>query len=476
MTERQLVIVGAGPAGMAAAITAAKHGTHVTVLDENSAIGGQIYRQPPPALATNDPAPSHDESAAQGAALRDEFNAQGDRIEYLPGTTVWGFFPKRKLAIRRDSGWEMIEAAQIILATGAYEFVPPFPGWTLPGVMTPGAAQSMVKTMKVRPGRRVLVAGSGPFLLVVAAQLHAAGIEVVGVVEAARRRDVLRHFTGLLANREMLLKGRQYFNTLKKAGIPVHWGHLVTKAEGDDTVQQVTIARCDAEWRPQAKSQNIEVDTLCVGYGFVPRTELAQAAGCRMQHAELIGGWIPEVNEHFETSISGVRVAGDGGGVAGAVVAEHEGRLAALAAVHQLGKIDAATFQQQRTPIAKELAKLARFRAALDRIYQIQPGLTNLATSETIVCRCEELTRCEVETGIEFGGTDLPTIKVMTRLGMGPCQGKMCWPAAARMIAAKTGRTVADVGPVSVRPPVGPLQMADLLNPQPLEPQSLENT
>ena len=468
MIRRELVIVGAGPAGMAAAITAGRSGTRVTVIDENPASGGQIYRQPPQSLAKS-PAPAHDESAAHGAQLRDAFARLGDRMELLSGTTVWGYFPQRRLAIRNEQGWQMIEAQQVILAPGAYEFTPPFPGWTLPGVMTPGAAQSMVKTMKIVPGKRVLIAGSGPFLLVVAGQLQAAGIEVVGVVEAARRRDLLRHLPGLLSDRKMLAQGRHYYRILKQAGIPFHWGHLVTEAKGSESVTEATITPCSAESRPQGPGITIPIDTLCVGYGFVPRMELAQMADCRIQYSELLGGWIPQVDENFETSVPGLRVAGDGGGVAGAMVAEWEGTLAALAALHQLGELDAATFETQRGPTVERLRKFQTFRAALDKIYRIRPGLIDLALPDTIVCRCEELTRHEVEQGIQFGGTEMRTLKVITRVGMGPCQGKMCWPTVARMIATQKGKSITDVGPVGVRPPIGPLEMADLLNPQPME-------
>jgi len=197
--------------------------------------------------------------------------------------------------------------------------------------------------------------------------------------------------------------------------------------------------------------------------------ELAQMADCRIQYSELLGGWIPQVDENFETSVPGLRVAGDGGGVAGAMVAEWEGTLAALAALHQLGELDAATFETQRGPTVERLRKFQTFRAALDKIYRIRPGLIDLALPDTIVCRCEELTRHEVEQGIQFGGTEMRTLKVITRVGMGPCQGKMCWPTVARMIATQKGKSITDVGPVGVRPPIGPLEMADLLNPQPME-------
>jgi hypothetical protein len=204
------------------------------------------------------------------------------------------------------------------------------------------------------------------------------------------------------------------------------------------------------------------VDTLCAGYGFVPRTQLAQLAGCRLRYADALGGWVPEVDADLQTSVPGVWVAGDGGGVAGALAAEWEGELAGLAVAHRLGALDERMFAARRQPLVRRLARLRRFRAALDRLFCVRPGLSELATADTLVCRCEELTLAEVEAGIAAGGTGLRTLKVMTRLGMGPCQGRMCWPAMARLLAAHTGQPVEAVGPLSARPPVQPVSVGDL--------------
>ena len=462
MIQRDLVIVGAGPAGMAAAVAAVRAGVGVTLIDENRATGGQIYRQPPAALDSLS-VPT-DESSAHGKHMIRELESLKSQIEWLPNTSVWGYFPDRKLAVRSADGWQIIAAKQVIFATGAYEFVPPFPGWTLPGVMTPGGAQSMVKTMKILPGNRILIAGSGPFLLVVAGLLHASGAEVVGVLETARRRDAVRHLPGLFSNPNLLLQGRRYLKQLRKANIPLHWGHLVTKAEGDQSLKSVTFTACDGGGTPHGGESTINVDTLCVGYGFVPRTELAQMADCTMKYCELLGGWIPRVDSTLCTSVPGIRVAGDGGGVAGAIVAELEGTVAGLAAAREIGALDETAYQAQHKPLAKQLRKLQTFRSALDHIYRIRPGLLDLACPDTTICRCEEISRKEMEDGIEFGGTNISTLKVITRIGMGPCQGKMCWPTVARLIAEKEGKSVAEIGDLRVRPPIGPLAMSDLLH------------
>ena len=461
MTQRSVVIVGAGPAGMSAAITLAGLGLRPTVIDENSDTGGQIYRQSPSSLSNSKATPT--EQSRRGSELRGRFHSLGDRLEFRRNTKVWGVFRDRRLAMMTADGWDVIDSDQLILATGAYEFVPPFPGWTMPGVMTPGAAQLMIKTTGVPPGRRVLLAGTGPFLLVVAAALLDADVEVVGVVESVCRSETIRALPGLLSSAAMLRQGWQYLRRLRRAGVPIHTGHVIVDAEGDERIERVRFAPCDRQWRAEPSGfRSVEVDTLCVGYGFVPRTELAQLAGCRMRWQDELGGWIPEVDEKLATTAPGVWVAGDGGGVAGATVAEAEGTLAGLAVARECGALDEASFEQQRRPIDAHLKKLRRFRNALDKLSQVRAGLSELAREDTIVCRCEELTRGEIEPAIAAGCTTSRTFKIATRLGMGPCQGRMCWPAMARAIALNTGKPIDEIGPSSVRPPISPVTLGEL--------------
>jgi NADPH-dependent 2,4-dienoyl-CoA reductase/sulfur reductase-like enzyme len=451
---------------MAAAIAAAEAGLRPTIIDENPRPGGQIYRQPPPTFHRDRPPKTP--TASRGAALLRRFEALRDRMDVRTGTAVWGLFPPRRLALRTDDGTEWLEPEHLVLAQGACELVPPFPGWTLPGVLTPGGAQLFVKTMGVLPGKRALVAGTGPFLLVVADQLHRAGVEVAGIVELARRREVLRALPGLLASPGLCWEGLGLVSRLRRAGIPIHRGHIVLEAKGDEGVREVVVAPCDGQGRPdRGRSWTVAVDTLCVGCGFVPRTSLAQLAGCRMAFDEQRGGWVPTVDADLHTSAANVWVAGDGGGVGGAVAAQLQGTLAGLAVAQALGAIDTARFHARRRSLVRQLARLGRFRDALAWLSRWRPGLDTLATPDTLVCRCEEVTLAEVEAGIAAGGTDVRTLKVMTRLGMGPCQGLFCWPSMARRIAARTGRPVEAIGPLSVRPPVAPIRLGDLAGSNP---------
>ena len=460
MTSSEVVIVGAGPAGSAAALVAAEHGLDVTLVDEHPAPGGQIYR------AAVIPGLHPTAETHRGDLLREQLARESDRVRILSGHVAWGVFGGRRLAVTGPDGWQLIEAGQLVLAPGAYEYVPPFPGWTLPGVMTPGAAQLLVKSQGVVPAGRVLVAGTGPFLLVVALGLHEAGVEVVGVCEAVRRRDVLWKLPGLFADLGMLRQGREYLGRLKRAGIPLWTGRLVTAAVGDLQLQQVELAACNGGWIPdRARRQTLDVDMLCVGYGFVPRTGLAQLAGCELAYRDEIGGWVPRVDEWGGTSVEGVWSAGDGAGVAGAIVAELEGQLAGLGLAHRAGAIDLARRDSLAAPLHRRAARLARFRRALDRLSRVRPGLSELAGDETVVCRCEELLRREIDEAVAAGNRTLRSLKVATRVGMGPCQGAMCWPALARDLTTRHAIDATESGPLSVRPPLVPVTLGTLAEP-----------
>lgn len=454
MRRCSLAIVGAGPAGLSAALAAAGEGVKPIVIDENPRIGGQIYRQPPEEIADQLP---------PGRGVVSRFHDVRDRVELLSSTTVWGLFPPNRLGLDCQGRCEILQADHVILAPGAHEYLPPFPGWTLPGVMTPEAAQGLVKAMHVRPGKRTLIAGTGPFLLVVAEALHRAGTHVVGIVEMARRREAIRALPGLLSCPGLFCEGLGFLTRLRMKGIPIHRGHVLIEARGEDQVRQAVFAPCDMDGNPdRARTRTVDVDTICAGYGFVPRIQLAQLAGCQLRFDDALGGWLPAVDENLETSVPGVWVAGDGGGIAGALVAELEGSLAGFAAARRLGAISDSAFKDRKKPLVRQLVRRARFRAALNRLYRLRPGLNSLATADTIVCRCEEVTRAEVQTAIAAGGTEFRTLKVMTRVGMGPCQGLMCGPALCRYLAHRSGKPIEEVGPPSVRPPITPVSLAGL--------------
>jgi len=457
-----LVVVGGGPAGIAAATEAAKAGLGCTLLDEAARLGGQIYRQPPYGFRITD-GHARGRDYARGEALRAEFAAAGERIEVRPNTTVVGLCGRELTWVSGETSG-ILRPERLILATGAYDRPVPFPGWTLPGVLTAGGAQALVKTMRVRPGRRALVAGTGPLLLVVANQLHRVGVEVVAVLEVGRPCWSPLALGKVWGEWELVKDAWDYWRGLRRAGIPLRFNHTVFAAHGRDEVEAVTYGPVDPEtWRPiRERTQKIEVDLLVVGFGFVPNTELTELAGCRHEYAHDVGGWIPVRTTRMETTVPGVFAVGDGAAVAGALVAIEEGRIAGVTAAEEAGTLGSDEAVRRRAPSFARLRSLARVRRLLDEMSRIRPGLAELATSETLACRCEEVSIAEVNDALQQGARDLQAIKLLTRLGMGPCQGRNCGPSMAFHVAHALGCAPQDAGRINPRPPVKPVTVGTL--------------
>ena len=456
-----LVVVGGGPAGIAAATEAARAGLRCLLIDEAPTLGGQIYRQLPGQFRADDPR-RLGRDHRHGERLRSELRRFADRIEVRNGTAVVDIVDGRCVVTASANGTgEWLTAGRLVLATGAYDRPVPFPGWTLPGVLTAGGAQSLLKTMRIRPGERALVSGTGPLLMVVAGQLHRAGVQVVAVLEAGRSA-----FTPGLAARSvrrwgLLRDGARYRLDLIRAGIPVRYHHTVFAACGDGVVASVGYGPVDpVTWQPDRRRQRrVDVDLLVVGYGFVPNVELCELAGCATEYRAGLGGWVPVRDATMQTSVPGVFAAGDGAGVAGALVAVEEGRIAGITAAEQAGLLSATAAARYRRPAQRRLRALAPVRAALDGISYPRPGLAGLATEATALCRCEEVTRAEVRDAVGQGAGDLQAVKLLTRLGMGACQGRTCGPATAGLLCpADPGRA----GRINPRPPVKPVTLAAL--------------
>lgn len=459
-----VIVVGGGPAGIAAATEAARAGLRCLLVDEAARLGGQIYRQLPAEFTvTEERALGRD--FRRGGRLRSELLTVADRVELRSGTVVVDISPGRELLCSsREHGAISFSAERLILATGAYDLPVPFPGWTLPGVVTAGGVQAFIKTMQIRPGTRALVAGTGPLLLVVANQLHGAGVRVTAVLEAGRpvfaaptAARAWRHF-GLLKD------GWDYLSGLRRARIPLLPYHTVFAARGDQRLERVAYGPVEeASWRPvRDQQQEADVDLLVVGFGFVPRTELSEIAGCQHEYRQDLGGWLPVRDMAMRTSVPGVYAAGDGAGVGGVLVAVEEGRIAGISAAADAGVITPAEARRRLRGPARRLRALAAVRAALDKGSRIRPGLCELATETTVMCRCEEVIKAEVHAALAEGASDLQAVKLLTRLGMGPCQGRYCGPSTSMLISIDRGCTVAETGRINPRAPVMPVALGAL--------------
>jgi NADPH-dependent 2,4-dienoyl-CoA reductase/sulfur reductase-like enzyme len=454
------IVVGGGPAGLTAARTAARAGVRVMLIDENAQLGGQYYRQLPPAFRVAEPL---SKDHAEGRALIDEVEALG--IDRRLDTVAWGIFDGRTVALASGQTTERVRAETLILAPGAYDRPVPFPGWTLPGVLTAGGAQNLMKAYRVLPGRRVLVAGSGPLLLVVTHYLLGGGAEVVAVAEAAPMRGLWRHALRMLPHLNLAQQASVYWRELRAAGVPFLSGHVIRRALGEPGVIGAVVSRCDDEWHPlPTGEQMFDVDAVIVGYGFVPSTELARLAGAEHAYRADVDAWLPVRTDDLETTVPGVFVVGDGAGVAGSIVAREEGALAGLVVAHRLGKVSPHDFKIQRARARGRLRHLAGFRRVMDEVYRVGAGLWALADDETMLCRCEEITVGEARVAIREGATSPNEVKAWTRTGMGRCQGRLCGPSLGHVIAHATGTSIADLGVFTQRPPTKPVPLGALIN------------
>ncbi len=450
----QVAIVGGGPAGLAAAIEAARAGARVAIVDEGHRAGGQIYRQTPSSYqeghaAHGRPSPGH----ARGDVLLRELAAHD--VTFFSGATVWDASPTH-LAFEQDALPHVLACERLVLAPGAYDHCIPFPGWTLPGVITAGAAQVMVRGFRVAPGKRALVAGTGPLLLPTVTALLSAGVQVIAAVEANGRGARLRAGLGIARSAARLREAFYYLRALGQHRVDYRMGWSIVRADGDDSVTAATIARIDRHGRLEKGTEHrLEVDVVCTGYGLLPSIELACLLGCAMHHLPVRGGYVPRHDDDMQTSIPHVFVAGEIAGIGGADVAVAEGRLAGLAAARSL-RLAVPDADRRKHAARRSRVKERRVSDALLGAFSIPPGLYDLADDDTIVCRCEDVRLRQLrETARVFGG-DLRSLKMGSRAGMGPCQGRICQPAiqalAHRRLGGREDRMPCPVVQVPLKP------------------------
>lgn len=429
-----VLVVGAGPAGLSAARAMARAGLSVVVADERNKAGGQYFKQPGTGFAVDDA--RLDRQSREGRQLVADAGAAG--VSFLHGATLWAasLDPDGAPVVYLADGQNAraVRPRRLVLAMGAYERPWAVPGWTLPGVMTSGAAQTLLRAYASAPGRRVLVAGNGPLNVQVAAELARTGVEVVALVEAAAAPG-LRQGADLarmaLSAPRLVADGVRMTAQLRRHGVPTFHGHVVTRMAGDGRVETVEIARIGADGIPDpATVRSFAVDAVCLGYGFLPQVEAARALGCAVA-ADPRGGLMVVRDDDGATSVPGVRVIGDGGGLGGARIALAQGVIAAAAIAAELGgAVPAPDVGRARA----DLARHRRFQAALWRIYAV-PHLPD-PPAEALVCRCESVTAAAVDVLRDTGAADLAAIKRATRAGMGACGGRYCTTLIEARLAA----------------------------------------
>jgi len=455
-----LTVVGAGPAGILAASTAAAAGVDVIVVDENPSPGGQYYRQSPPEFDITNRAAAHS-GHPEAAALYDQLDHPN--IQVLQDVRVWGVFDGHTLALTDEERTFLLNTDRVVLATGASDRPLAFPGWTLPGVVGAAAALRLIKSQWVLPGQRFLLAGLGSLQLVLADLLLSSGAAVVCVAEAADPLQGWRHLPGLWGHWDRLREAYEYRRALSRNKVPLLFNHVITSASGDERVAVAEIARVDKDGAPIPETErSFDVDAVCLGYGLLPSYQLAAALGCSLRFDENLQWFVPRHDEDMETSVPGVFVAGDVTDMGGAHVAAAEGRVAGLVAAYQLGYLEESEFRRRMAQAKPALRHLNRLAEALQNIYRFRPGLAHLTRDETVLCRCEEVRSRAVEAVISAGAVDLHQVKLRSRAGMGYCQGRICSSLIAPVIAAQTGQALGELYPCTARPPLQPIPLGAL--------------
>ena len=474
--DRDLLIIGAGPAGLAAAEAAADAGVTATLLDERPEPGGQYFKQLAPSHLFEAPG-ARDKQFAAGAALIERVRAAG--AEIVSEATVWSAFAPGRGA--RDGMAAEVNvlvagearryhARQLIVATGAYERPHPVPGWTLPGVMTTGAAQTLARAYRVAPGSRVLLAGNGPLNLQAACELVAGGVAVAAVAEAAapgpNRIGAL--LSGLRQSPDLMWDGLKYLAYLKRRRVPVLNRHVLVRVEGDGRARRAVVAAIDGDGRIVAGSERtFDVGAVCMGYGFHPSTELTRLLGCEHRWDETTGATAVTRDDAGATSLPGIFAVGDGGGIGGSRVALAQGTLGGLAAARNLGATVPSARNEALRRGRNDLDRARRFQDALWRLYAAPRDFPDLIDDGVMVCRCESVAAGSLRSRIAEGADESGSLKRLTRVGMGRCQGRYCGPRVARLCAQSRGAPPDPFQLFAPRFPIKPVPAIALIHQKP---------
>jgi len=454
--QPDVLILGAGPAGVGAALAAAQCGLETLIVDSALSSGGQIYRAMPTSFAALPAAQNPDRlsGSQQRAALA------ASAVSTAFGRRVWSIGQDFRVDALGPNGPEHWQPKALIICNGAQERVTPFPGWTLPGVIGLAAATILLKSQLVLPGQRVLIAGCGPLLALLADTILQHGGEVVAVFDLASRGDWLKSAPALLARPTELRRGLSWWRRIQAAKIPYLYRTGIRTVETRDKGLRISAGPVNADASPSGTSTHtFDADCVTVGHGLTPSTDMTRLLRAKHVFRRELGGWVPVLDQDQRTSRAKLYAAGDGCGIRGGVAAHQAGYLAGFTAALDLGRINLAEHRRLCATHQSEQRRLTRSSKAMAGLMAQRSGQVQAISADTIVCRCEDIRRAEIEQALDQGAMDVNQLKSWTRCGMGPCQGRVCGDTVAELVAARCGSRE-QAGIWTPRVPLQPLDIA----------------
>ena len=448
-----VLVIGGGPAGMSVAAKLGGAGKKVLLIDERKASGGQYFKQPAADFEISES--NLDSQYRKGKALIRKFEKSG--ADSLFNLKIWGVFGPEKILGYDSSNRYVITPKHVVIATGAFERGLVFPGWTLPGVLTTGAGQTLLRSYQVSPGNRVAIAGNGPLNMQLAAELIRAGVDVAALAESAKLFTLKNLLLGallFLRSPKLALTGVGYLTTIAKAKTKILPGHVVARVEGKEAVESVEFKKLD-----RSNSKAFKVDAITIGYGFIPSNEVARLLGCEHEVDKRWKYLAAKKTLNGSTSIPNVWIAGDGSGINGAQVAQSSGTLLAYALLAQEGS---------RISISDHFAKFLNyiqlrnqlgFQKVLWRIFSAPVLLDELAEEDTVVCRCLSISYAQIKAGISEDTLSAGASKRISRVGMGRCQGRYCSPVIQKLISENSGTEINERSGFAPQIPIKPVEI-----------------
>jgi len=438
-----LLVIGAGPAGMSAAVIADEAGLSVVIVDERKNLGGQYFKQPSSYFSIDENRLDKQFKAGQNLISR----LTSSKVKILSGGTIWATSgPSNIFVANKEQRWE-IKTRNVLLATGAFEKGIPIPGWTLPGVMTTGAAQTLLRSYQVAIGKKIVISGNGPLNFQMAAELIDSGVDVVALAETSKPVSVRNFFRGVLLlyySPRLFLNGLRYIYVIVKAKVPFYQNAAATSFSGDDRIQSVEISKISDSGIPIKVQDVFDADSVALGFGFSPANEIARSLGCAHTFDEKLDVLVATKDAFGRSSVSGVWIAGDSGGIGGAQVAVAEGAIAAFAIIEEGGVELGQELKRESVKARKLKRRNQKFQVVLWKIFSGPTLRTQLSKADTVICRCLSLTRQEICQDLQPEMRSAGALKRVNRAGMGKCQGRYCSSFVTQLVSDLTGEPVSE--------------------------------